>query len=71
VIARLFGFGGKEPQMPWVDEKMFVKDAAAIAAALRVWAAEPKLMRIIVSHGDIIDDRPREVLERIAAEVAD
>ena len=56
--------------MPWVDEKMFVKDNVAIAAALRAWAAEPKLIRIIMSHGDIVEDRPREVLERIAAEVA-
>jgi hypothetical protein len=71
VMARLMGFGVKEPQMPWVGEKMFVKDHAATAAAMRAWAAEPGLVRIVVSHGDVITDRPREVLERIAGEVAD
>jgi hypothetical protein len=70
VMARLMGFGVKEPQMPWVGKKMFVKDVAAVAAALRAWAAEPALKRIVVSHGDVITDRPREVLERIAADVA-
>ena len=71
VMARLMGFGVKEPQMPWVGEKMFVKDRTAVAAALRAWAAEPGLVRIVVSHGDVITERPREVLERIAADVAD
>lgn len=71
VMARLMGFGVKEPEMPWVGEKMFVKDPAATAGALRAWAAEPALARIVVSHGDVITDHPREVLERIAADVAD
>jgi hypothetical protein len=70
VMARLMGFGVKEPQMPWVGEKMFVKDHAALAAALRAWAAEPALARIVVSHGDVITERPREVLEKIAADIA-
>jgi len=70
VMARLMGFGVKEPQMPWVGEKMFVKDHAALAAALRAWAAEPALVRIVVSHGDVITERPREVLEKIAADIA-
>ena len=71
VMARLMGFGVKEPQMPWLGEKMFVKDHAAIATALRDWATEPGLARIVVSHGDVITERPREVLEKIAADVGD
>lgn len=70
VMARLMGFGVDEPRMPWVGEKMFVKDHAAIASALRAWAGEPTLVRIVVSHGDVITDQPRAVLERIAAEIA-
>ncbi len=69
VMARLMGFGVKEPEMPWVGEKMFVKDKGALALALRGWAAEPGLRRIVVSHGDVIDDDPAGVLERIAAEL--
>jgi len=71
VMARLMGFGVKEAQMPWLGEKMFVKDHAAVAAALRAWAAEPRLVRIVVSHGDPVTEQPRAVLERIAAEVED
>lgn len=70
VMARLMGFGVKEPQMPWLGEKMFVKDRAAVAGALRAWATEPGLARIVVSHGDVITEAPRQVLEKIAADVA-
>lgn len=69
VMARLMGFGVKEPQMPWVGEKMFVKDKAAIANAMRGWAAEPGLKRIVVSHGDVITEDCRGVLTRIAEDV--
>ena len=71
VMARLLGFGVKEPQMPWLGEKLFVKDPSDTAAALRAWAQEPQLTRIVVSHGDVIAAAPRETLTRIAADVAD
>jgi hypothetical protein len=70
VMARVLGFGVKEPEMPWFGEKMFVKDRNAVAAALRTWAAEPGLARIVVSHGDVITHEPRQVPERIAADIA-
>jgi hypothetical protein len=38
--------------------------------ARRCWAAEPGLARIVVSHGDVITHEPRQVLERIAADIA-
>lgn len=69
VMARLMGFGVKEPEMPWVGEKMFVKDKAAVANAMRAWAAEPNLRRIVVSHGDVIAVDCRGVLTRIADDV--
>jgi hypothetical protein len=69
VMARIMGFGVDEPKMPWVGEKLFVKEHGAVASAFRVWAAEPSLARIVVSHGDVITDQPREVLEKIAAEL--
>lgn len=69
VMARLMGFGVKEPEMPWVGEKLFVKDKEALARAFRNWAETPELRRIVVSHGDVIADDPAHVLERIAAEL--
>lgn len=70
VMARLFGFGVRRPQMPRAGRKMFVKDAKALAAAFRRWSELTGLTRIIVSHGEVIQDRPREVLARIATELA-
>ncbi|MCW3849158.1 DUF4336 domain-containing protein [Sphingomonas sp. LB-2] len=66
IMARLFGFGVKRPQTPWVVKRRMVKDAAALAADFRRWAAEPDLRRIIVSHGDVLSQAPRAVLERVA-----
>lgn len=66
IMARLMGFGVHRPEMPRVGRRMFVKDEKALAAAFRRWAAEPGLRRIVVSHGDVIADRPADVLNRIA-----
>jgi hypothetical protein len=65
IMARLFGFGIKRPQMAREVKWLFVKDKPALAAELRKWAALPKLQRIIPSHGEIID-QPQAVLDRLA-----
>jgi hypothetical protein len=65
-LARLFGFGVKRPQMAREVKWLLVRDKPALAAQLREWAALPDLVRVIPSHGEIID-RPRATLERIAA----
>lgn len=69
IMARLMGFGVERPRVPRVIKRMFVKDAGALAAAFRGWAKEPGLKQIVVSHGDVIVDDPRGVLERVAAEL--
>jgi hypothetical protein len=66
IMARLFGFGVKHPQMAREVKRLFVKDKAALASQLRHWARIPDLRRLIVSHGEIID-RPAEALEAVAA----
>jgi hypothetical protein len=33
---------------------------------LRGWADDPNLKRLIVSHGDVIDEHPEAVLRSIA-----
>lgn len=65
IMARLFGFGVKRPQMAREVKWLFVKDKPALAAKLRDWAAMSNLRRIIPSHGEIID-HPRPVLEQVA-----
>jgi hypothetical protein len=65
IMARLFGFGVKQPQVPREVKWLFLKDKSALASQLREWAAMPELKRLIPSHGDVIDG-PRLTLERIA-----
>ena len=67
IMARLFGFGVKRPQMAREVRYLFVGDKRALAKQLRDWAAIPDLRRIIVSHGEMIDHAPSEVLRSIAA----
>jgi hypothetical protein len=66
IMARLFGFGVKRPQMAREVRWLLVKDKAALAVQLRGWADDPSLKRLIVSHGEIIDEHPETVLRSIA-----
>jgi hypothetical protein len=66
IMARLFGFGVSEPQIPRPVRRAIVDDKLALAAQFAAWAAEPDLERIIVSHGDVIDQNPAEVLTLLA-----
>ena len=65
IMSRLMGFGPK-PQIPRVARRMFIKDAAPLAAQLRGWAGLEGLRRVIPSHGDIIDRQPAAELLRLA-----
>lgn len=69
IMGRLFGFGVSEPQIPRPVKRMAIEDAPALARQFRAWAALPDLRRIIVSHGDVIEDDPGAVLEKLAAEL--
>lgn len=69
VMARLFGFGVKGPRTPRPVKRMMVEDTRALAAAFRKWADEPGLTHIVVSHGDVISQSPREELERAATDL--
>jgi hypothetical protein len=66
IMARLFGFGVSEPQIPHPVRRAIVDDKLALAAQFAAWAADPALRRIIVSHGDVIEDNAREVLNALA-----
>ena len=46
---------------------MVVDDTLALRLQLMEWAAMPTLTRIVVSHGDIIEDNPRQALRESAA----
>jgi len=62
IMSRLFGFGPGRPRLPRTARRLLLKDANALASALRDWAAAPGLARVVVSHGDVIADDPAGVL---------
>lgn len=66
VMGRLMGFGVSEPQVPRVIRHKLVDDPKALARQFRDWAGIPDLRRIIVSHGDPIEENPAGVLGDIA-----
>jgi len=65
-LLRVAGFAGDSPQIPGVVQLSLISDKAALRAQLLSWADLPELIRIIVSHGSLIDDDPREVLRELA-----
>jgi hypothetical protein len=64
------GMTGDEPHIPPVIKMRQVKDAKALRDQLERWAELPKLQRVLVSHGDMLTDRPAQVLRKIAGQLA-
>lgn len=67
IMARVFGFGVKRPQMAREIRWLLVRDKPALARQLRDWAEDGSLTRIIPSHGEIMDQQPEQVLRSVAA----
>lgn len=70
VVAHLFGFAGEKPRIPLPEKLAILDDKLALAAQLRAWASDSRLKRIIVSHGEIIEDDPAGVLRDVARTLA-
>lgn len=66
-LLRVAGFAGDEPNIPAVVKMTVVDDTAGLRLQLIEWAALTTLTRIVVSHGDIIEDNPRQALRELAA----
>jgi len=69
LISLLTGFGTKRPVVPRPVKAKLVGDPAPLATQFEEWAAIPGLIRIIPSHGEIIDDQPAAELRRLAQSV--
>jgi hypothetical protein len=63
---RMLGFGPGHPTIPKLVKRKLVKDEAAMRAQLERWAELAGLERILVSHGEVIEN-PRETLHELAA----
>ena len=55
------------PKISRIAKLFLIKDKKAFAEDLRVLADTPGLSRIIVSHHEVIEDRPAEILRELAA----
>jgi hypothetical protein len=69
LMGRLMGFGVSEPQVPRIIKHRVIENPKALAGQFRAWAAEPDLARIIVSHGDVIEEKAGEVLLALASKL--
>jgi len=69
-LFKVLGMTGDEPHIPPIIKRREVKDERALRAQLETWSSLPQLERVVVSHGDIITSEPKEVLRRIAQELA-
>jgi hypothetical protein len=69
-LFKKLGMTGDEPHIPPVIKLRQVKDERALRAQLERWADLPGLTRVLVSHGEIVSERPAQVLRRIAQRLA-
>jgi hypothetical protein len=66
-LMRMMGFAVDEPNIPGVRKLAMIKDAEALRGQLLEWSEIEDLRRILVSHGEPIEDDPRGVLRSLAA----
>jgi hypothetical protein len=69
-ILRMMGFAGDHPQIPKPMKAGVIDDASAVRDMLLEWSQLPSLRRILVSHGDPIDERPDDALRALAASLS-
>ena len=69
-FLRMMQFAGDEPQLTMQAKMTTIKDRPALRAQFLKWAALPTLKRILVSHGEPIEDEPAEALRDFAQSLA-
>jgi hypothetical protein len=69
-FLRTMGFAGDGPHVPTPVKLTLRGGKDALRQQLLQWADLASLQRILVSHGEPIEDRPREVLRDLAASLA-
>lgn len=69
-LLRRMGFAGEDPHLPAPVRLNLVDDRKALRAQFLAWANDPALRRVLVSHGQTIEDDPRGALAAIADSLA-
>ena len=65
-FLRLMGFAGDEPHIPLPIRRVMIESRGQVREQFLTWAAMTSLRRILVSHGEPIEDDPRGALRRLA-----
>jgi hypothetical protein len=65
-LLHIMGFGNDNPQIATAAKLMMIENKARLREQLLLWADEPDLKRILVSHGEPIEN-PGPVLRDLAA----
>ena len=65
-LLRKMQFAGDRPHVPSPVKRTIVDGERELRGQLLEWAALPDLQRIIVSHGEAIEDDPASALRRLA-----
>jgi hypothetical protein len=65
-LLQLAGFAGDAARIPRVVKMGMIKDKEALRAQLLEWSEMESLKRILVSHGDPIEDNPQQTLKQLA-----
>lgn len=65
-VLRRMGLAGDEAQIPTAVSLLIVKDKEALSRQLLEWSDIANLNRIVVSHGEVIEDHPQRTLHELA-----
>jgi len=68
-LLRVMGFAGDDPHVPAPVKLTLGKRKGEVAQQFRRWAARDDLRRIVVSHGDTIEEDPKAVLLTLAESI--
>jgi len=66
-LLHLAGFAGDDAQIPKVVKMLMIEDTNALRLQLQQWSEIESLKRILVSHGSVIDENPRQTLRDLAS----
>jgi hypothetical protein len=69
-LLRMAGFAGTEAKIPSPVKTALIKDTDALRTQFLEWAQIESLKRILVSHGNPIDENPRQTLRDLASYLA-
>jgi hypothetical protein len=69
-LLRRLGFAGDEPHLPAPVRLNIVEDKEALRRQFLAWANDPALRRILVSHGETIEEDPQTALRTVADALA-